>query len=181
MLQSVGYRMEIKFIQAEKENAGHVQVRAVSITDYSSEYEYSSDSDIDFKVNICRKGVNHLVCLGKGELKDRMVIHLYVDSAGNIGQTQYYKGIDEVEAVYDSSGAEQDDLLKGGKDKLYELMNKTEYDMTMEKIEGNVDIGDIVGGRDYLTGVIMKKPIGRKIWKLSGGKEKIEYKLEGES
>ena len=53
--------------------------------------------------------------------------------------------------------------------------------MTMEKIEGNVDIGDIVGGRDYLTGVIMKKPIGRKIWKLSGGKEKIEYKLEGES
>ena len=110
-----------------------------------------------------------------------MVIHLYVDSAGNVGQTQYYKGIDEVEAVYDSSGAEQDDLLKGGKDKLYELMNKTEYDMTMEKIEGNVDIGDIVGGRDYLTGVIMKKPIGRKIWKLSGGKEKIEYKLEGES
>jgi hypothetical protein len=181
MLQSVGYRMEIKFIQAEKENAGHVQVRAIPITDYSSEYEYSSDSDIDFKVDIYKGGVNHLICLGKGELKDRTVIHLYVDSSGNIGQTQYYKGVDEVEAVYDSSGAERDDLLKGGKDKLYELMNKTEYDMTMEKIEGNVDIGDIVGGRDYLTGVIMKKPIGRKIWKASGGKEKIEYKLEGES
>ena len=87
-------------------------MRAVPITDYSSEYEYDSDSDIDFKVKICRNGVNHLICLGKGELKDRMVIHLYVDSAGNVGQTQYYKGIDEVEAVYDSSGAEQDDLLK---------------------------------------------------------------------
>ncbi len=37
--------------------------------------------------------------------------------------------------MYDSSGAEQDDLLKGGKDKLYELMNKTEYDMTMEKLK----------------------------------------------
>ena len=59
--------------------------------------------------------------------------------------------------------------------------NKTEYDMTMEKIEGSMDIGDIVGGRDYLTGVSMKKPIGRKIWTISAGKEKVEYKLEGES
>lgn len=53
--------------------------------------------------------------------------------------------------------------------------------MTMKKIEGTMDIGDIVGGRDYLTGVSMKKPIGRKIWTVSDGKEKIEYKLEGET
>ncbi len=40
--------------------------------------------------------------------------------------------------------------------------------------------GDIVGGRDYITGVSMKKPIGRKIWTISEGKEKVEYKLKGE-
>ena len=53
--------------------------------------------------------------------------------------------------------------------------------MTMEKIEGNMDIGDIVGGRDYLLGVNITKPIGRKIWTISEGEEKVEYKLEGES
>ena len=55
------------------------------------------------------------------------------------------------------------------------------YDMTMTKIEGVIDIGDIVGGRDYLTGIAMTKPISRKIWTISSGKEKIEYKLKGET
>ena len=55
------------------------------------------------------------------------------------------------------------------------------YDMTMTKIEGAIDIGDIVGGKDYLTGISMQKPINRKIWSVSSGKEKIEYKLEGET
>lgn len=96
-------------------------------------------------------------------------------------QEQYFKGTDEIVEIYDSSGSERDDLLKNGIKKLEESKNKTEYDMTMEKIEGNMDVGDVVGGRDYLTGASMKKPIGRKIWTISEGKEKIEYKLEGES
>ena len=53
--------------------------------------------------------------------------------------------------------------------------------MTMEKIEGNIDIGDIVGGRDYLMEMSVTKPIGRKIWTISEGEEKIEYKLKGET
>ena len=55
------------------------------------------------------------------------------------------------------------------------------YNMTMTKLEGNIDLGDIVGGKDYLTGISMKKPIGRKIWTISSGKEKVVYKLEGET
>lgn len=53
--------------------------------------------------------------------------------------------------------------------------------MTMTKLEGNIDLGDIVGGKDYLTGISMKKPISRKIWSISAGQEKVEYKLEGET
>ena len=55
------------------------------------------------------------------------------------------------------------------------------YNMTMTKLEGKIDLGDIVGGKDYLTGISMKKPIGRKIWTISSGKEKVVYKLEGET
>ena len=74
-----------------------------------------------------------------------------------------------------------DDLIKNGTKKLEEVKSRTEYNMTMEKIEGNIDIGDIVGGRDYLMEMSVTKPIGRKIWTISEGEEKIEYKLKGET
>ena len=181
LLKSVGYRMEIKYIQSEKNESGYVRVRAVPIVDYSAKYEFSNDNNMQFTMDNNKRGTNHLICLGKGELKDRLVLHLYIDGQGNISQTQYFFGIDEIAEIYDSSGSEYDDLLKNGTEKLLKSKSKTEYDMTMKKIEGTMDIGDIVGGRDYLTGVSMKKPIGRKIWTVSDGKEKIEYKLEGET
>jgi hypothetical protein len=49
--------------------------------------------------------VNHLICLGAGELAARDVIHLYVDQFGRIGDAQYYTGLAEVVDVYDFTGA----------------------------------------------------------------------------
>lgn len=181
MLKSVGYRMNIKYLQGDVGEAGYVRVQAVKINDLSEEYEFTNDNNMTFKTDDNRRGTNHLICLGKGELKERIVIHLYVDKNGNIGQTPYYTGVDEITDVYDSSGSEYDELLKNGTEKLNKDKSVMSYDMTMTKIEGVIDIGDIVGGRDYLTGIAMTKPISRKIWTISSGKEKIEYKLEGET
>jgi len=181
MLKSVGYRLDIRYIQGDTNESGWVQVQAVPIADYSEEYELSNDNNMYFTMNASYMGVNHLICLGKGELKERLVEHLYVDANGNVGRTQYFKGVDEITEVYDSSGSERDDLINNGTKKLEEDKSKTEYNMTMEKLEGNIDIGDIVGGRDYLTGASITKPIGRKIWTISEGEEKVEYKLKGES
>lgn len=181
MLKSVGYRMDIRYKQGDSDEVGWVQVKAVPITDYSQEQEFSNDNDMYFTMDENFRGINHLICLGKGELKERIVEHLYVDANGNVGTNQFYRGIDEIAEVYDSSGSERDDLIDNGTKKIEESKNRTEYTMTMEKIEGNMDIGDIVGGRDYLLGVNITKPIGRKIWTISEGEEKVEYKLEGES
>lgn len=181
MLKSVGYRLDIKYRQGGANEIGWVQVQAVPIVDYSQEYEFSEDNNMYFTMDENKRGVNHLICLGKGDLKERVIVHLYVDQNGNIVQTQYYKGESEIAEVYDSSGSERADLIKNGTKKLEESKSRTEYNMTMEKIEGNIDIGDIVGGRDYLMGVSITKPIGRKIWTISEGSEKIEYKLEGEN
>lgn len=181
MLKSVGYRLDIKYRQGNIYESGYVQVQAVPIIDYSSEYELSNDNNMNFTTDDNRRGVNHLICLGKGELKDRLVIHLYVDGNGKVGQTQYFTGASEIAEAYDSSGSEQEDLLKNGIEKLETLKNRMNYNMTMEKLEGNIDLGDIIGGRDYLTGISVKKPISRKIWTVAEGKEKIEYKLEGET
>lgn len=181
MLQSVGYRLDIRFIQGDRNELGYVQVSAVPIIDHSEEQEFSNDNDFNFTMNNNQRGTNHLICLGKGELKDRLEIHLYVDQNGKVGQTQYYFGADEIVDIYDSSGSERDDLLKGGTERLEKAKNSVEYDMTLEKLGEDLDIGDIVGGRDYLTGMSMKKPIGKKIWKKADGEEKIEYKLKGDN
>lgn len=181
MLKSVGYRMDIKYLQGNVGKAGYVIVQAVKINDLSEEYEFTNDNNMRFKTDDNRRGTNHLICLGKGELKNRIVIHLYVDKNGKIGKTPYYTGIDEITDVYDSSGSEYEELLKNGTEKLNKDKSAMSYDMTMTKIEGVIDIGDIVGGRDYLTGIAMTKPISRKIWTISSGKEKIEYKLKGET
>ncbi len=182
MLKSVGYRLDIRYQEGEVGTSGYVRVSAVPINDFSSEYELTNDNNMNFTTDDNRRGINHLICLGKGELKDRLVIHLYADQNGKISQTnQYYKGTEEIAAVYDSSGSERDDLLKNGIKELQGKKSSVSYNMTMTKLEGNVDLGDIVGGKDYLTGISMKKPIGRKIWTVSSGQEKIIYKLEGET
>lgn len=181
MLKSVGYKLSIKYRQGNQSEPGYIEVKAVPIEDYSEEYEFSNDYNMNFTSDENHRGVNHLICLGKGELKDRLVLHLYVDRNNNVGKTQYYTGKDEIAEVFDSSGSELSDLEKNGTDNLKGKKNKNEYAMSLERLDAEIDIGDIVGGRDYLTGVSMQKPIGRKIWTIAKGKEKIEYKLEGET
>ena len=111
MLASEGYRLEIAYKQTQA--AGYVLVSAVPITDYSEEIELSSDGRLNFKSNTNRRGINHLICLGKGELKDRVVRHLYVQSDGTIGSTKHYTGAEEFAAVYDSNNSEADQLVAG--------------------------------------------------------------------
>lgn len=182
MLASVNYRLKITYVQGEYGMSGYVRVQAVPIVDYSSDIELSQDEGMNFTMKETKNGVNHLICLGKGELKDRIVIDLYVDENGKIGESQYYFGADELAEVYDSNGSEESDLRENGTKKLETIKDSKEYNMTIENLENReIDIGDIVGGRDYITEVEMKKPIERKIWTISSGKEKVEFKLKGDS
>lgn len=43
-----------------------------------------------------------------------------------------------------------------------------------------MEIGDIVGGRDYLTGMYMAKPVENIIYEIINDTELKTYKLEGE-
>ena len=122
-------------------------------------------------------GVNHLICLGQGELKNRTVYHLYVDSVGNIGTTQYYTGSDEIVDVYDYAGAELPDLIESGTERLKEQMNQNTFGITVDPTL-EVAIGDIVGGRDYLSGMTMSAPVIGKIVRFSNGLQSIEYKIK---
>lgn len=180
MLKSVGYKLHIEYIQQERGQPGYVELSAVPIVDYSERLELSQDSRLNFVFDEVKNGVNHLICLGKGELQDRQVIDLYVGQNGSIGTTQYYTGIQEVAETYEDTSSESDELEEKGREKLQELMNSTSFSMDVETLGMEVEIGDIIGGRDYVTGMYAAKPIAKKIYKVSGGTSSLEYEIEGD-
>lgn len=180
MLKSVGYRLKIRYVQQERGQPGYVELSAVPVVDYSEQIELSQDSQLNFEFKNCRNGVNHLICLGKGELQDRQVIDLYVQEDGSIGSEPYYTGVQEIAATYEDTSSETDELEEKGREKLLELMNNTSFSMDVESLNMDVEIGDIIGGRDYLTGLYAKKPIVKKIYRVEDGESSLEYGIEGD-
>lgn len=179
MLKSVKYRLNIRYVEGEPNGTGYVEVSAVPIIDYSEQIEFSQDSRMQFKVSQKRNGVNHLIIGGKGDMQDRNVIHLYVQKDGSIGKTKYYTGIEEIESFYENTSTDTADVEKKGKEQLEKLMNRDSMSMDMERSGMELEIGDIVGGRDYITGIYMKQPIEDIVIKKEKGRAVKKYKLEG--
>lgn len=175
MLRTVGYKMRIAYDQ----DLCRVVVDAVPIVDYSSMIEYSSDMNANYSMIINKMGVNHLICLGEGELASRTVVHLYADTNGVISQTQTQFGIDEVTAVYDYAGAARANLIESGENQLKSNASKNEFSIDLESVQ-DVAVGDIVGSRDYVTGYTVTAPITTKIVKWKDGFETTEYRLSDE-
>lgn len=61
----------------------YVTMSAVPLYDYSQDEEWDT-SQLSFQVEKNFRPVNHLICLGRGELKKRKIIHLFLDSNGGI-------------------------------------------------------------------------------------------------
>lgn len=153
-----------------------VQIRANQIEDLSEKYEYSDDYGMQVIFEQNRGGVNHLMCLGGGELAERTVVHLYVDNYGNVGDTQYYKGVSEITEIYEYGNIESDEeLRKQGIQKLNELKNRDSLTAQFDKLD--VDIGDIVGGKNRQTGVTMKEVISSEIVKIKNDRCTVTYKV----
>lgn len=160
-------------------NDGKVHVWAEPLTDYTESPIDGDDAVIVMEKHHDR--VNHLVCLGSGELQQRMVLHLYVDQFGRIGTTKYYTGLNEITDVYDFGNAGTEAELKaGGVTRLEELQDVDKVDVTAR--EGSsvlYDIGDIVGGTDSDTGNTASAEVTQKIVRINNGTVSIEYQTGG--
>lgn len=178
MLASVGYRLDLAYRSGETMEPGYLEVQAAPLVDYSKNVELSQDFDLGFNLVDTRNGYNHIIALGKGDLKDREVLHLYAQADGSIGSKQYYTGVDERVYIYDDNSS--DDLNKDATEKFKELLNSQTFDMSMTESDIEPKIGDIVGGRDYITGRTLSKPIENKIYTIDGKGLTIDNELEGE-
>lgn len=172
MLKTVDGKLQI-CVQSN----GQVLLSAVPIVDYAKD-ELDSDL-ISLDVKQTENTVNHLICLGQGNLAERLVIHLYADKDGNISQTQTISGMDEYVSVFDYSNAEDEaDLLDKGIDRLKELMQQDDLSVDVNDVGDPYDVGDLVGATDNITNMSIKVPITKKIVTIKNGIVTIDIKTE---
>lgn len=152
-------------------SSNKVLIGAKAVVDYGSKV----DSDLlDFDITAASRCTNHLICGGTGENENRAIIHFYADAEGNVSHTQTFFGVDEIVGFYDYSNASEEQLEENGKKKLEELQTEGEVQVSVHD-DLDIDVGDIVTGRDNRTGMIVSAPITKKIVKVSRGVATYSY------
>lgn len=148
-----------------------VLLGAKAVVDYGSKV----DSDLlDFDITVTSRCTNHLICGGTGENENRTIVHFYADAEGNVSHTQTLFGVDEIVGFYDYSNADEAQLEEDGKKKLEELQTEGEVQVSVHD-DLDIDVGDIVTGRDNRTGMIVSAPITKKIVKVDRGVATYSY------
>lgn len=130
--------------------------------DLRDKINFSQDysNNIDLMITHDGSTPKRLICLGKGDLKDREVLNLYADANWNI-TLQEIAGAFPVE-IYDYSSTEN--LEADGMKHYQEIIN------AHEKIEVNINnmdikLDDLVGARDNITGESVEAEITGIVWK----------------
>lgn len=176
MLKAYNAKLNIVF------NRGFVELSASPLADYSQDEQFDTDQ-ISFTIKRNSKHINHVICLGRGDLKDRRVIHIYCDLLGNISGTQTLTGLDEMCEIYDNSNAESDeDLIQGGIDKITESFASDSVDFSLDSNDQYIfDVNDKVGAREQITGTYVVASVSKKIVNISNNSTSISYDCEADT
>lgn len=106
----------------------------------------------------------------------RKVIDLYVGKDGEITEKQSYFGEYEIAETYDYGNSESaTELKEKGIEHLKELKSSDSVSASFSKMD--VDIGDIVGGRNRATGIVLKETVEQEIVKIKNDIMTITYKV----
>lgn len=152
MLAASGARLAVAY----DATAGRAVLSAVPVRDWSD----GPTSDVaDVDVTRVHRPYNHLVCLGRGELRDRVVQHWYADDRGNVSGTQTLTGVDERATTYDYTNATADELAKDGPKKLAQYQRADSMSATLA-LDGSYAVGDVVPGTDVDTGTEVSVTVG---------------------
>lgn len=174
MLNKYGLRLNVIF-----ENP-NIVLSAELIQDLSEENEFSQDYGLPIKSKYDDiKAYNHVIALGQGQLIERQVIELYRDDQGNITSTQPFLGVLDKQIVLDYPNAESiEELDKSARELLVNNSPISEVSIDTTDVFG-INLGDIVGGRDRITDLLIKSPISKMIRRVDAQGESVEYLIGG--
>lgn len=174
LLSARGYRIRLYWSGTDS----RVHIGTLLVRDLTDSVQYETDDKVSLVVEDNQGGVNHLICLGQGELAEREVVHLYCTASGGITEeAPHFTGLDEITDVYEHTGAQSlEELKQGGIERLKELRNAQTFSASVDDYD--VQIGDIVGGVERVTGIRVAEPVTNIIFKISStGSTSIEYKV----
>lgn len=171
MLRQRGSKLEIRV------SGGKVVLQGRTARTYANDI----DSDlVEFDISKNYNPVNHVICLGGGQLKDRLVKHLYADADGNVSQTQTLFGSEEVTVVYDYPNAEsEDELLEGGTEIIQESRSKDAIRCVFSGTDASYDILDKQTATENVTGIKVTATITKKIVSIQNGDVNVSYEIGG--
>lgn len=159
-------------------NNGRLELTATRVKDVSELMEITDEVGINYTAERNFNGVNHLICLGSGELEDRDIINLYVNEKGEIVDNEFFSGLDKVSEVYDYPSVENiEELRSEGIKRLKDRMSKDTLNVNVEGV--NIDIGDKIYTKDEITGIQKESIVSQKILSLENSDYKINYKVGG--
>ena len=169
LLSDKGYKLSIEFDTAQFK----CKLSAVPIIDYGENQEVTSDL-YDFDITQVYGTVNHLIGLGSGELKDRMVLHLYADVDGNISTTQTQFEKNEIVDIYDYQNVESlEELQDKMTERFKQLIGSDIIKITLNDIDA--DVGDKLTAYEEITGIQAIQYIQSKIIKIDDSKMSIQH------
>lgn len=142
----------------------------------SDRYDSAIDSDlVRFDIERRYRPINHLVCLGAGQLRNRLVRHVYADESGNVSTVQSMFGVDELAEVYDYNNIEDaTELIEKGTEKLQDYQGMGEVELSIAPVV-EFFIDDEVVAQDMDFGITVEARVTKKIVKANGGTTRIEY------
>lgn len=149
--------------------------------DYSQAGIFKNDA-LNFEITNSYNSVNHLICLGKGELQNRLVCHLYLTKSGEISEKQSFYGVQEYSSTYEYNNASTlEELKTQGKKKLRDLNKANNKIKVSENNITAIHIGDIVGGYEKFTSTLIRTEVSNFILKVSGDEITLDYEIGGEN
>ena len=171
-------RLEISCIYDNIQKKVRVFPRMVS--DYSSLVDLSQDYGVHMTTKLGGVSTyNHIIALGRGELTEREVVHLYRLENGTITETSPGNlGLADRVTTFDYPNAEsRDELIKSAKKQLEALAPMRSIEMDTSEMGVSLELGDLVSGRDRVTGLVTTKAISNVILTIAASGEKLETKV----
>ncbi len=139
--------------------------------------EMFDNYDCRFEIEKSKSQINHLICLGSGELANRQVLNLFLDENKNIVEKQFYFGEDERTQIYDYPNAEDIESLKSSAIERFKALLKDEnIGMTLNDVD--LEIGQYVVAIEHLTNTNVKKRISKKILTQTNKQSIIKYEVD---
>lgn len=182
LLNDNGYRLKLTVNKSASGQA--IRIKAEAIAQTVLQGVYNNDLYIPMMYTKDNSGYNHIIAAGKGDLKDRQIVNLYLDQDGNVTTTQHFFGINEKTYFYDYSSVESiEELEKEATTKLKEIANKKVLALSStdskDKRLMSLEVGDVIKCV-FPGGDIIDAPVIKKIYTVQNGNIVTQIKVKGE-